>query len=173
MTAATLSLKQVHSFLESPIGRLTIVASDHGLAAVLWENERAGRVPLAGSNEAPTHPVLAAAAQQLAEYFDCRRTTFELPLDVAGTGFQRDVWAALRTIPYGETRSYHDIATQIGRPKAVRAVGAANGRNPLSIVTPCHRVIGANGHLTGFAAGLDIKARLLAFEGALPRALFG
>jgi methylated-DNA-[protein]-cysteine S-methyltransferase len=100
----------------------------------------------------------------LAEYFAGERTRFTLPLDIVGTPFQRQVWEALRTIPFGETRSYAEIAVHIGRPRAVRAVGAANGRNPLSIVAPCHRVIGSGGQLTGFAGGLEVKARLLAFE---------
>jgi methylated-DNA-[protein]-cysteine S-methyltransferase len=110
------------------------------------------------------HPVLVEAERQLAEYFDGRRKEFTLPLDVSGTPFQRAVWNALSTIPFGETRSYAGIASQIGNPKAVRAVGAANSRNPVSIVVPCHRVIGSSGALTGFAGGLDIKAQLLAFE---------
>jgi methylated-DNA-[protein]-cysteine S-methyltransferase len=109
--------------------------------------------------------VLAAAAQQLSEYFAGERRTFTLPLDAAGTPFQRQVWNALLTIPFGETRTYAQIAAQIGRARAVRAVGAANGRNPLGIVAPCHRVIGSSGALTGFAGGLDAKARLLALEG--------
>jgi methylated-DNA-[protein]-cysteine S-methyltransferase len=114
--------------------------------------------------ESPRHSVLLEAERQLAEYFAGTRRTFELPLDFEGTEFQRSVWAALLTIPYGETRSYGQIARQIGRPKAVRAVGAANGRNPLSIVAPCHRVIGASGELTGFAGGLETKEFLLALE---------
>jgi methylated-DNA-[protein]-cysteine S-methyltransferase len=108
--------------------------------------------------------VLVETARQLEEYFAGQRTVFELPLDFAGTDFQRKVWNALLTIPFGETRSYGQIASQIGNPDAVRAVGAANGRNPVSIVTPCHRVIGSTGALTGFAGGLDAKAYLLALE---------
>jgi methylated-DNA-[protein]-cysteine S-methyltransferase len=158
--------RYVYARMMSPVGELTIIASDNGLAGVLWEGEElpAGRTGAAA--EDPTHPVVAAATRQLQEYFDGRRTTFDLPLDATGTPFQLKVWEALRTIPFGETRSYAEIARQIGRPRAVRAVGAANGRNPVSIVTPCHRVIGSTGSLTGFAAGLDTKARLLAFEGA-------
>jgi methylated-DNA-[protein]-cysteine S-methyltransferase len=108
--------------------------------------------------------VLAEAQRQLGEYFAGTRKAFSLPLDFAGTEFQCAVWAALLTIPYGETRSYGDIARQIGKPAAVRAVGAANGRNPLSIVAPCHRVVGSTGKLTGFAGGLGTKAFLLALE---------
>lgn len=150
--------------IESPVGRLTLVASERGLAAVLWPDDDPQRVRLGEPAQAPTHPVLVQAARQLAEYFAGQRTEFSLPLDPAGTQFQRAVWNALLTIPYGETRSYGDIARQIGRPAAVRAVGAANGRNPLSIVAPCHRVVGADGTLTGFAGGLATKAFLLALE---------
>jgi methylated-DNA-[protein]-cysteine S-methyltransferase len=103
--------------------------------------------------------------QELKEYFERKRTSFSLALDPIGTAFQREVWEALSTIPYGETRTYTDIANQIGNAKAVRAVGAANGRNPISIVVPCHRVIGASGKLTGFAGGLEAKAALLSLEG--------
>ena len=129
------------------------------------------RPPEAGASEhrgrGPGHPVLVETERQLEEYFAGRRKAFALTLDVAGTPFQRKVWNALLTIPFGETRSYGEIARQIGSPDAVRAVGAANGRNPVSIVAPCHRVIGATGKLTGFAGGLEVKARLLALEGAM------
>lgn len=156
----------VYKLMTSPVGTLTLVATDNGLAAILWENDRPGRVRLNIEAENPTHPVLVETERQLGEYFAGRRKAFALRLDMAGTAFQRRVWSALLTIPFGETRSYADIATQIGNPKAVRAVGAANGRNPVSIVAPCHRVIGSTGQLTGFAGGLDVKARLLALEGA-------
>ena len=155
-----------YKVVDSPVGRLTLVASGDGLAAILWENDRPGRVRLDLAAEDNRHPVLVETARQLAEYFAGRRKTFDVTLDPAGTTFQRRVWKALLTIPFGETRSYAEIARQIGRPRAVRAVGAANGRNPISIVTPCHRVIGSNGALTGFAGGLEAKARLLALEGA-------
>jgi len=102
--------------------------------------------------------------RQLAEYFAGKRTQFDLPLDPRGTAFQKAVWRSLRQIPFGETRSYGEIASTIGAPRANRAVGAANGKNPLSIVVPCHRVIGANGALTGFGGGLETKAQLLALE---------
>jgi methylated-DNA-[protein]-cysteine S-methyltransferase len=158
--------RQVYKTVDSPVGRLTLVATDDGLAAVLWENDRPGRVPLVLDGEDDTHPVLVEAERQLREYFGGQRTTFALELDVTGTAFQRRVWRALLTIPFGETRSYAQIAREIGSPAAVRAVGAANGRNPVSIVTPCHRVIGSSGSLTGFAGGLDVKAYLLALERA-------
>jgi methylated-DNA-[protein]-cysteine S-methyltransferase len=112
------------------------------------------------------HPVLIETERQLREYFAGQRQEFALKLDLAGTAFQRKVWNALLTIPFGETRSYGQIARQIGNPNAVRAVGAANGRNPVSIIAPCHRVIGSTGKLTGFAGGIDSKAHLLALEGA-------
>lgn len=150
--------------LASPVGALTLVADDAALVAILWPDDRPGRVPLGATAENPDHPVLAAAATQLRDYFAGTRTTFDLPLSPRGTAFQRDVWRALDAIPYGETRSYADIARAIGRPTATRAVGAANGRNPISIVTPCHRVIGRSGALTGFAGGLAAKQHLLAHE---------
>src|SRR5262245_18618123 len=158
------STRHVWKAMSSPVGPLTLVATDEGVAAILWQNDRPSRVPLVLDAEEPRHPMLLEAERQLDEYFAGRRTQFALPLDVDGTAFQHEVWKALLTIPFGETRSYRDIAVQIGRPKAVRAVGAANGKNPVSIVTPCHRVIGSSGALTGFAGGLDVKARLLTFE---------
>lgn len=142
------------------------MARDGKLNAVLWEKERANRVRLGELREANDSAVLLAAEQQLKEYFAGTRHQFELELDFTGTAFQKQVWQALLTIPFGETRSYSQIAQQIGNPKAVRAVGAANGRNPISIIAPCHRVIGASGGLTGFAGGLEAKQYLLALEGA-------
>jgi methylated-DNA-[protein]-cysteine S-methyltransferase len=155
--------------IDSPVGRLRLVASDAGLAAILWENDDPNRVRLADPIERNDHPVLLETERQLREYFDGQRKVFDLRLDFNGTQFQREVWAALLTIPYGETRSYAQIARQIGRPDAVRAVGAANGKNPISIVAPCHRVIGSTGKLTGFAGGLENKAFLLAHEGPQPQ----
>jgi methylated-DNA-[protein]-cysteine S-methyltransferase len=160
------SKRFVYKRMDSPVGRLTLVATDDGLAAILWQHDRPRRVPLTLAAEEKGHPVLVQTERQLGEYFAGRRTTFALTLDPSGTPFQRKVWNALLTIPFGETRSYAQIAEQVGNPRAVRAVGAANGRNPISIVTPCHRVVGSDGTLTGFAGGLDVKARLLALEGA-------
>ena len=151
--------------MKSPVGELTLVASDQGLAAILWENDDPKRVRLEPREERADHPVLAEAERQLGEYFAGKRDRFTLPLHFKGTEFQKKVWHALTTIPFGETRSYAQIAMQVGSPQAVRAVGAANGRNPISIVAPCHRVIGANGKLTGFAGGLEAKAFLLELEG--------
>ena len=156
--------RYVYTVMPSPVGPLRLVATDEGLAAILWHNDRPGRVRLDVEAEDDAHPVLVEARRQLGEYFSGGRKTFALKLDCVGTPFQQKVWNALLTIPFGETRSYGEIAQQIGNPKAVRAVGAANGRNPLSIVAPCHRVIGATGKLTGFAGGLETKAYLLELE---------
>ena len=150
--------------VSTPIGRLMLVASPEGLAAVLWESDGPDRVRLPHTCEVPDHPVLVETERQLADYFAGQRRAFELPLAARGTEFQRRVWEALRAIPFGETRSYGQIALAIGHPKAVRAVGAANARNPLSIISPCHRVSGARGDLTGFAGGIETKRFLLAFE---------
>ncbi|HEY0940993.1 MAG TPA: methylated-DNA--[protein]-cysteine S-methyltransferase [Steroidobacter sp.] len=150
--------------IDSPVGQLELVASDRGLAAILWENDNPGRVPLGEVIEHPDDPVLMATERQLQEYFAGARRQFDVPLNFQGTEFQKRVWCALLTIPFGETRSYVQLATQIGCPAAVRAVGAANGRNPLSIIAPCHRVVGSNGQLTGFAGGLEVKAKLLSME---------
>lgn len=150
--------------MQSPVGVLTLVTSDSGLRAVLWENDTPRRVPLPTLTENPEHPILLETERQLNSYFVGKLTRFSLPLDFHGTDFQKKVWHALTTIPFGETRSYSEIARQIGHPAAVRAVGAANGKNPISIVAPCHRVIGTNGKLTGFAGGLAAKAFLLGIE---------
>lgn len=153
-----------YTTMASPVGELTLVASTQGLVAILWEGDDPARVPLGAMTEALDHPVLAEAVRQLADYFAGEREAFDLPLDFRGTDFQKRVWAALLAIPYGETRSYGEIARAIGAPTASRAVGAANGRNPISIVAPCHRVVGTDGRLTGFAGGLAAKARLLGLE---------
>jgi methylated-DNA-[protein]-cysteine S-methyltransferase len=152
------------SFLSSPVGQLTLIANEGSLVALLWPDDNPDRVRLPARRVGRGHPVLTAATQQLSEYFSGTRRSFDLPLDPQGTPFQREVWTALATIPFGETRSYGEIAAQIGRPSASRAVGAANGRNPLSIIVPCHRVIGKAGGLTGFAGGMETKAWLLSFE---------
>lgn len=159
--------RYVFKTLPSPLGNLRLVGSDKGLAAILWEKDDPKRVPLRIIGEDPNHPVLIEAAKQLNEYFSGERSSFSLPLDFHGTPFQKDVWTALLNVPFGQTRSYAQIAEQIGRPTATRAVGAANGRNPISIIAACHRVIGANGTLTGFAGGLEAKAWLLKHEGSL------
>ncbi len=140
--------------MTSPVGELTLVANGSRLAAILWENDKPNRVRLGPMCHAPDLPILVSTRQQLTEYFAGSRQRFDLELEFCGTDFQKKVWQALLTIPFGETRSYSQIAEQIGHPSAVRAAGAANGRNPISIIAPCHRVIGASGKLTGFAGGL-------------------
>jgi len=165
-TKSDMNRRYVYKVMDSPVGKLKLVGSDDGLAAILWENDPAGRVRLNIVAEDAAHPVLIETERQVNAYFAGRRQQFAIPLDAAGTEFQRKVWSALLTIPFGETRSYEQIARQIGHPRAARAVGAANGRNPLSIVAPCHRVIGSTGKLTGFAGGLEVKSYLLALEGA-------
>ena len=162
----------VSAIMDSPVGPLTLIASDTGLRAVLWPMERPGRVDVPDDVERrPDHPVLVAAAAQLRDYFDGRRTRFDLPLDLHGTDFQKKAWRALAEIPYGETVSYAEQAARLGDANKARAVGAANGRNPLSIVLPCHRVVGADGSLTGFAGGLDAKRFLLLHEADTARML--
>jgi len=148
--------------IPSPVGELTLVGGDAGLRAVLF----AGEAAPAGAVEGP-HAILDEAARQLREWFAGERTVFALPLDLAAaTEFQRRAWLALAEIPYATTRSYGEQAAVLGIPRAARAVGAANGRNPLSIVLPCHRLIGANGALTGFSGGLEVKRALLEHEAA-------
>ena len=160
-----------YRLMKSPVGELKLIASDKGLVAVLWENDPPHRVKVGEMVEDGRHPVLVEAERQLREYFTEQRKEFSVPLDMRGTPFQRDVWRALLEIPFGETRSYLDLAKRLGNRNATRAVGAANGRNPLSIVVPCHRVIGSSGKLTGFAGGLEVKARLLGLEGSAPSEL--
>lgn len=150
--------------IQTPVGQLTLVAHDHALIAVLWENDDPNRVKLLELKQNHDHSILNDAERQLTEYFAGQRTQFNLPLEFKGTDFQKAVWSALLNIPFGETRTYKQIAESIGNVKAVRAVGAANGKNPISIITPCHRVIGANGKLVGFAGGLENKEILLKLE---------
>ena len=150
--------------MPSPVGELTLLGSDAGLCAVMWENEKENRVWKPDSVKKKSHPVLEGAMIQLSEYFADTRVSFDVPLDLHGTEFQLEVWNALADIPYGKTISYAIQAQRLGRPQAMRAVGAANGRNPISIILPCHRVVGANGSLTGFAAGIDTKKWLLDHE---------
>jgi len=157
----------LYKLIPSPVGELKLVASEKGLVAILWENDPPERVRLGAMSEDAAHPVLVEAARQIDAYFAGELKAFDLPLDFHGTDFQKSVWAALLAIPFGETRSYAEIARAIGRPTAFRAVGAANGKNPISIIAPCHRVIGTNGSLTGFAGGLKAKELLLGIEGAL------
>lgn len=150
--------------IPSPVGELTLIADDKNLLAVLWQHEKKGRVNISLGGEDNAHPVLCEAERQMQEYFIGQRKVFHLPLSFVGTEFQQKVWHILLTIPYGETRTYLEIAKQIGNADAVRAVGHANGKNPISIITPCHRVVGASGKLTGFAGGIENKAYLLQLE---------
>jgi methylated-DNA-[protein]-cysteine S-methyltransferase len=150
--------------MESPVGKLKLVASTNALHAILWEQERPNRVKLAPLKLDPQQPILIETERQLREYFVGTRKEFDLPLEPAGSEFQKKVWRALREIPFGQTRSYLDLARSVGSAKAVRAVAAANGKNPFSIVVPCHRIVGAHGALTGFAGGVEVKAKLLALE---------
>ena len=156
----------VTATIPSPVGPLTLLGSDSGLRAVLWPTEAPGeRVPWPDATEHdPEHAVLRLATDQLDEYFAGRRRTFEVPLDLHGTPFQVKIWRLLATVPYGSTVSYRQQALLAGDANKARAVGAANGRNPASVILPCHRVIGASGALTGFAGGLDAKRSLLEFE---------
>jgi len=153
----------------SPLGTLQLRGTATGLTGVFMEDHR--HQPAASADAARDPGPFRAARQQLEEYFAGARRTFDLPLAAAGTDFQREVWRGLAAIPYGVTLSYGELARRLGRDRAVRAVGLANGRNPLSIVVPCHRVIGANGTLTGYGGGLERKRFLLELEGAIPATL--
>jgi methylated-DNA-[protein]-cysteine S-methyltransferase len=153
-----------YKLIASPVGKLKLVASDKGLVAILWEKDSPRRVRLNEPVEDKENPVLVETERQLGEYFAGKRKAFSIALDMRGTQFQKNVWEALLAIPFGETRSYGELAKQLGNPRASRAVGAANGRNPVSIIVPCHRVIGSSGKLTGFAGGLGTKAHLLGLE---------
>ncbi len=154
----------VQTRYDSPLGPMIVAATDRGLAGLWFEGQR--HLPDSSAwPQAPQHPVLVQAVAQLRDYFAGHRTQFELPLDLqGGTPFQQSVWQALLAIPAGGTTSYGDLSRQVGRPAAVRAVGAAVGRNPVSIVVPCHRVLGSDGSLTGYAGGLERKSALLQLE---------
>lgn len=168
--------------LRTPIGELLLSATGRGLCGIefgaaaedeerllRWASKRIGgdaRLVRGGGAAPSPHPLIGAAQEQLRDYFAGRRQSFELPLDLRGTAFQLRVWRALTQVPYGETQSYKGIAEAIGAPKAVRAVGGANNRNPVPIVVPCHRIVGHNGALVGYGGGLDIKTYLLRLEGS-------
>lgn len=154
--------------IDSPIGRLTLTADDDAITGMWFATLRGESPPVQlASQQDDAAPLLRSAAAQLGEYFAGDRQTFDLPLRPAGTLFQQRVWAALRQIPFGQTITYGELAHRIGNAAASRAVGAANGRNPIGILIPCHRVIGTNGHLTGFGGGIDTKLALLKHEGLL------
>ncbi|MBI2214330.1 MAG: methylated-DNA--[protein]-cysteine S-methyltransferase [Acidobacteria bacterium] len=158
-----------YTTMKSPLGTILIARNDAGITAIQFESERRPSPPAEWNCDASA---LSDAVAQLREYFAGERRRFELPLAPGGTDFQRGVWSVLVEIPYGETRSYGEIAARIGAPSASRAVGAANGRNPIAIVIPCHRVIGTSGSLTGYAGGLEIKRALLELEGHQPQRSF-
>ena len=155
----------------TPIGELTLESDGTHLTAVLFPGEKSRSLePVTVLEEMPAdHPAFGPACRQLDEFFAGQRKAFDLPLKPLGTAFQLKVWRELLRIPYGQTSTYGELAKKLGNPRACRAVGAANGRNPLPIIVPCHRVIGSNGQLTGFAGGLEVKKRLLELEGALGR----
>lgn len=146
-------------FYNTPLGRIGIAESDNAITDVYFDEEINGK-----DIEIKETPILKEAGRQLTEYFEGTRKNFDLPLAPLGTEFQQNAWKALQEIPYGETRSYGDMAKNIGNPKACRAIGMANNRNPIAIIIPCHRVIGANGKLIGYGGGLHIKAYLLKLE---------
>lgn len=162
MSVATSAGVRVHTVLDSPLGTLTLVAHDGALAGLYMEEHQhlPARHTFGDRDAGP----FAAVSAQLAEYFDGARTEFDLPLRLDGTEFQRTVWAGLREIPYGETWTYGQLAERLGRRTASRAVGLANGKNPISIIVPCHRVVGSSGGLTGYGGGLDRKQHLLTLE---------
>lgn len=155
-------MHRVHTTIDSPVGPLTLVATDGKLSGLFMDQQR-HRPPAEFFGE-PDETPFGEVTRQLTEYFARERTDFDLPLALAGTDFQRTVWGALQEIPYGETWSYGELAEHIGRPTASRAVGLANGKNPISIVVPCHRVIGSGGSLTGYGGGIERKRYLLDFE---------
>jgi methylated-DNA-[protein]-cysteine S-methyltransferase len=151
-----------HTTVDSPVGQLTLVAHDGVLSGLYMTGQRYRPADDAFGPEDPSF--FRDVITQVAEYFDGTRTSFDLPLDLIGTPFQRTVWEALLEIPYGETLSYGELAQRLGRPSAARAVGLANGRNPIGIIVPCHRVVGSSGDLTGYGGGLERKRHLLDFE---------
>ncbi len=153
---------RTYTVIDSPYGPLTLVATDGVLAGLYMTDQR--HRPPEESFGTPDDSAFGEAVEQLTAYFAGERTEFDLPLHLDGTGFQRTVWAELLKIPYGETRSYGELAEALGNPAASRAVGLANGKNPIGIIVPCHRVVGANGSLTGYGGGIDRKRRLLDFE---------
>lgn len=170
MSFATTSIHAActaQSTIDSPLGPILLARTARGLAGAWFEGQKDHPGPL----DAPVvddDPILRAASAQLADYFAGRIAHFDLPLDLHGTGFQLGVWKALLAIAQGQTRSYGDIARALGSPRAVRAVGAAVGKNPVSVIVPCHRVVGSDGSLTGYAGGVERKRALLALEGAAP-----
>ncbi|MFI0895945.1 methylated-DNA--[protein]-cysteine S-methyltransferase [Streptomyces sp. NPDC020983] len=175
LPATTATDTSVHTIIDSPVGPLTLVTRGGGLAGVYMTDQR--HLPSQetfGPRVAVTdRPVLARTAEQLAGYFAGDVRDFDIDLSTSGTPFQQRVWAALRDIPYGETVSYGELAAVLGQPTASRAVGLANGRNPVSIIVPCHRVVGANGSMTGYGGGIERKRWLLSFENGMQQPVLG
>lgn len=161
---------EVYTTMPSPVGELLLLGAGGALTGIVFRDGASQAPDMGGRRRDPAS--FAAAVEQLEAYFAGGLRRFDLPLAPQGTPFQQTTWRALQDIPYGETRSYADIARAIGQPAAVRAVGAANGRNPLPIVIPCHRVVGSDGNLTGFGGGLAAKQKLLALEGSLTARMF-
>lgn len=159
------NLKLVYEDMESPVGKIRMIATAKGLAAIIWEGEDYKRTKLPEALREDDNAILLSVEQQLKEYFAKERTGFDIRFDYTGTDFQKRVWQALLEIPFGKTKTYGELAKMLGDIKAVRAVGGALNKNPISIMIPCHRVIGASGKLVGFAGGLDHKLTLLQLEG--------
>ncbi|MBO0839292.1 MAG: methylated-DNA--[protein]-cysteine S-methyltransferase [Sciscionella sp.] len=162
MATNSIIQNRAHTVIDSPIGKLTLIAKDGTLSGLLMQQWR--HRPADETLGERDHAPFADVIEQLNAYFAGKLRTFNLPLDLGGTEFQRTVWSALTEIPYGETVSYGELAQRIGKPTASRAVGMANGRNPVGIIVPCHRVIGSDGNLTGYGGGMDRKRYLLEFE---------
>jgi methylated-DNA-[protein]-cysteine S-methyltransferase len=171
MPGSAVSAARRHTVIDSPYQPLTLVAEEDRLVGLYLENQRHRPAEVTFGVRVPeaSEPPFAQAASQLDEYFTGRRRVFELPLTLHGTAFQQRVWAALLEIPYGQTRSYGELAEHLGRPTAARAVGLANGRNPIGVIVPCHRLVAADGGLVGYGGGIDRKQALLAHEGVPPR----
>ncbi len=159
-----LPIDSLYDVLDSPLGELMLISAKNSLYNVLWENDHTASLLKSTLTRAPLAPILVKTKQQLQEYFQGQRREFSIPLTLIGTAFQKQAWLQLQKIPYGKTIHYAEQATCLGDQNKARAVGMANGRNPISIIVPCHRVIGRNGNLTGFAGGLDKKAWLLEHE---------
>ena len=158
-------MNQYHKTIASPIGILTLVTDDKSLTQISWENPGIIPVQRDPAFENENHPLLLQAAEELNEYFAGRRQVFSIDVNPAGTEFQKKIWKALLTIPFGKTKTYGEIAALIGNPDAVRAAGGAANKNPVPVIIPCHQVIGADGKLVGFGGGLERKAYLLHLEG--------
>ncbi len=157
-------MKYFYTVMDTPVGDIVLIADNKNLCSIYWPNQEPDKKKFPNLERKDHSKVLRTVVKQLYQYFEGKRPVFDLPIKMVGTAFQRKVWDALSSIKFGETVSYRDIAKKVGNPKAVRAVGAAIGKNPISIIIPCHRVIGSNGKLTGFAGGVIAKEFLLDLE---------